>query len=74
MPTITEPPSFNADWLSAWAKMDLSDVHGWPLWESEVFATMAGAYEELLSIFIHYSKCGQAGHGSAEATFTMQRR
>lgn len=32
------------EWLRTWGKLDLKDVHGWPLWEKEVCARGACAY------------------------------
>eukprot|EP00966_Prymnesium_polylepis_P199105 4613903-Prymnesium_polylepis.1 len=63
----TLPPEL----LECWGKMDLADLHGWPLWEGEVFSVLADAFEELSSIFTHYAKSGQVG--SDAQTYTMQQ-
>ena len=34
--TEVEIKGLPADWLSTFHKMDLSDCHGWPMWEKEV--------------------------------------
>ena len=60
------------DWHSMWVKMDLSDVHGWPLWEKEVFLILGNAFEELSSIFSYYAKSGGVGT-SAESAFVLQQ-
>ena len=60
------------DWNGMWAKMDLSDVHGWPLWEKEVYLLLGAAFDELASIFAYYSKSGGVGT-SANSAFVLQQ-
>ncbi len=60
------------DWNSMWKKMDLSDCHGWPLWEKEVYLLLGAAFDELASIFAYYSKSGGVGT-SAESAFVLQQ-
>ena len=60
------------DWNSMWKKMDLNDVHGWPLWEKEVYLLLGAAFNELASIFAYYSKSGGVGT-SAESAFVLQQ-
>ena len=65
-----------AAWATAaaiWAKMDLSHVFGFPMWEKDVYELLQKAHGELKSIFDHYSKAGSAGSGSATAAMTMQQ-
>jgi len=59
--------------VRTWAKMDLSHVAGFPLWEKDVFGLLSGSFEELASIFRQYSKMGSSGTTSAHAAETMQQ-
>ena len=59
--------------LKAWAKMDLSHVFGFPVFEKGVFFILAAAFSELSSIFTYYAKSGSAGSASATAALTMQQ-
>ena len=60
------------DWNDMWAKMDLSDCHGWPLWEKEVYLLLGAAFDELASIFSYYAKSGGVGTSAASA-FVLQQ-
>ena len=57
----------NPKFLAHWAKVDLSHVCGFPMWEADVFGLLSAAYDELNSIFNHYAKSGSAGAVSANA-------
>jgi hypothetical protein len=61
-----------AEWMATFAKMDLSDCHGWPLWEKEVFTILSSAFDELGSIFSYYAKSGGVGT-SATSAFQLQQ-
>jgi len=58
--------------LDTYAKMDLSHVFGFPLWEEATFGALQRSFPELVSIFNEYSKTGSAGSGSAKAAMTLQ--
>ena len=60
------------DWTDTWKKMDLSDVHGWPLWEKEVYLILGAAFDEIASIFAYYAKSGGVGT-SASSAFQLQQ-
>ena len=58
--------------LAEWAKMNLDDCHGWPLWEKELFLLLAKHFEEIYSIFTFYAKSGATGT-SASSGFMLQQ-
>ena len=60
-------------WLAMYAKMDLSYIFGWPLWEKEVFEVLGKHFKDLKLIFQEYSKTGSAGSATADQLFTMQK-
>ena len=60
------------DFVEVWEKMDLSDCHGFPLWEKEMFLLFASKYEEIYSIFSYYAKSGGTGTG-ASSGFQLQQ-
>jgi len=68
-----DPSTSGADpaFLDTWAKMDLSHLAGFPLWEEGVFMALAGAFQELISIFSQYAKSGSGG--KANEALTMQQ-
>ena len=70
--TAAEKEAQPADWVATFKKMDLSDCHGWPLWEKEVFLILGAAYDELGSIFAYYAKSGGVGTSAASA-FQLQQ-
>ena len=42
--------------LQEWNQMDLSHVHGFPLWEKEVFRTLHSSFSGIRSLFNQYAK------------------
>ena len=44
--------------LTFWARMDLSHVHGFPLWEQQVFLTLHKSFHEVKAVFRQYSRTG----------------
>ena len=60
------------DWDATWKRMDLSDCHGWPLWEKEVYGIFASTFEDLGSIFAYYAKSGGVGT-AADSAFKLQQ-
>ena len=62
-PRLERSEGIPKPWLACWPRCDLSDSHGFPLWEREVFLLVANHYEELLSIFSFYARRGLgSGH------------
>jgi hypothetical protein len=60
--------------LGTWAKMDLSHLAGFPLWEEGVFLTLYGSFDELISIFSQYAKSGSGNAKAAkDQELTMQQ-
>ena len=61
--------------LDTWNKMDLAHLHGFPVWEAEVFELFKSNFGEIQSIFAQYAKGaeGGAGGGSAKGAMTMQQ-
>ena len=50
------------NWLVCWRNMTFKDLHGFPLWETQLHDVLQGAFPELQSIFLHY--CGSSVSGS----------
>ena len=61
------------NWLICWKNMSFKDLHGFPLWETQLHDVLQGAFPELSSVFTHYAKSGSAGTTSAHAAETMQQ-
>ena len=57
--------------MRVWAKMELGQLYGFPLWEKAVFMLLHRSFPELHSIFVTYSKRDDSG--SATALETMQQ-
>ena len=57
-----------------WAKMNLDDRHGWPLWEREMFLLLAKHYGELYSIFSFYAKSGGTGTSASSGSCCSRPR
>ena len=57
-------------WQSAWQNMELSDLHGFPLWEKGVHDVLHESFSDLCSIFAYYSK-SVGGSVTAEDAVTM---
>jgi hypothetical protein len=55
-----------------WARMDLSHLFGFPLWEKAVFSLLHRNFPELQTIFSAYS-VGKTGSGSTAAMETMEQ-
>ena len=49
------------NWLVCWRNMTFKDLHGFPLWETQLHDVLQGAFPELQSIFLHY--CGSSVAG-----------
>ena len=54
----------HGQFMSMWARMDLSHLFGFPLWEKAVFSLLHRSFPELQSIYVYYSRKGGAGSGS----------
>ena len=50
------------NWLICWKNMTFKDLHGFPLWETQLHDVLQAAFPELQSIFLHY--CGSSVQGS----------
>ena len=66
MLTREEYVKLSKEMLEVWRKMDLSDVHGWPLWEKEVFQILEANYDEV--------RRGRAPDGAALRCLSTSRR
>ena len=53
-------------WVATWAKIDLSGLYGFPLWEEEVFKLLQEGFGELRQIYDHYA-------GVSEGVSTLQQ-
>ena len=50
------------NWVVCWKNMSFKDLHGFPLWETQLHDVLQAAFPELQSIFLHY--CGSSVSGS----------
>ena len=50
------------NWLVCWKNMTFKDLHGFPLWETQLHDVLQASFPELQSIFLHY--CGSSIAGS----------
>ena len=53
-PSSMEPEA-HAEWLRMWSQMALGDLHGFPVWEKEVFVLLQSNLGLLQSIFLAYA-------------------
>merc|ERR1719326_1996858 len=56
-------------WLDCWSRMEIMDVHLWPLWEKEVHDIMHPLFKELQLIFLAYTR--SISEDSAEDAMEM---
>merc|ERR1740138_260350 len=56
-------------WLSCWERMEIMDVHLWPLWEKEVHDILHPLFKELSLIFLAYTR--SISEDSAEDAMEM---
>merc|ERR1740138_921469 len=56
-------------WLACWERMEIMDVHLWPLWEKEVHDLMHPLFKELQLIFLAYTR--SISEDSAEDAMEM---
>jgi hypothetical protein len=62
-------PDDHHRFLQAWSRMDLSHVHGFPLWEKAVFHTLHSSFSGIRSLFNQYAKHS----GGAVASKSLQQ-
>ena len=58
-------------WLEVWQRVEIQDVHSFPLWEKEVHDVLQKRFSDLKSIFLAYCR-SIGGSGSAEDAMEMQ--
>ena len=56
-------------WLACWERMEIMDVHLWPLWEKEVHDILHPLFKELQLIFLAYTR--SISEDSAEDAMEM---
>jgi len=56
-------------WLACWERMEIMDVHLWPIWEKEVHDIMHPIFKELQLIFLAYTR--SISEDSAEDAMEM---
>jgi hypothetical protein len=56
-------------WLACWERMEIMDVHLWPLWEKEVHDILHPLFKELQLIFLGYTR--SISEDSAEDAMEM---
>ena len=56
-------------WLACWERMEIMDVHLWPLWEKEVHDIIHPLFKELQMIFLAYTR--SISEDSAEDAMEM---
>ena len=66
-------PSDNGDdfklWMDVWTRMELMDMHLWPLWEKDVHDILQPLFKELKMIFLAYTR--SISEDSAEDAMEM---
>ena len=71
-PTTAPPkgvaPDVHKEWLMIWEMLQLSTVHGFPLWEKDVYDILASKLESLRSIFKAYAAGSVAASGQASGS------
>ena len=70
-PTGGQPRDEYEEALDTWNKMDLGHIHGFPVWEAEVFELLKSSFGELKAIFASYAGAGEGS--SAKAATTMDQ-
>ena len=55
------------NWTVAWRMISLKDLHGYPLWETELHDILQKTFPELQLIFLHYSGSSMMGAASVQA-------
>lgn len=65
-------------WLRFWARLELSDVHGFPAWEADVFQLLSESFAFAAASFAHYARvrhcagwhqaCNRRVHAPAHGT------
>ena len=58
--------------LDTWNKMDLGMIHGFPVWEGEVFELLKSNFGEIQAIFANYARGGD-GEVQDKGAMTMQQ-
>ena len=58
-------------WLEVWQRVEIQDVHSFPLWEKEVHDVLQRRFADLKSIFLAYCR-SIGGSGSAEDAMEME--
>ena len=60
-------------WMSTWRGMDLSKVHGFPLWEREVFEVLHSNFVDLYGLFSYYAWSADGADAEGYTAATMQQ-
>ena len=58
-------------WLEVWQRVEIQDIHSFPLWEKEVHDVLQKRFADLKSIFLAYCR-SIGGSGSAEDAMEME--
>ena len=61
-------PDAHKEWLMIWEMLQLSTVHGFPLWEKDVYEILAAKLESLRSIFKAYAAGSVAASAQASGS------
>lgn len=59
-------------WMECWARIELMDMHLWPLWEKAVHDILQANFKELQLIFLGYTR--SISEDSAEDAMEMDSK
>ena len=68
-PLKGDKPADFAKWLECWKRIELMDMHLWPLWEKEVHDILQPLFKELQLVFLAYTR--SISEDSAEDAMEM---
>ena len=72
-PLPDQPIKRHRQWLQVWQRLELSDLHYFPIWEEGVHDVLQRHFEELTLIFLAYSR-SVLGSDTAEDATEMEVR
>ena len=66
------PGETHKEWLMTWEQLQLSTVHGFPLWEKDVYDLLCANLESLQSIFRAYAAATIGGSAQSSMEMDME--
>jgi hypothetical protein len=68
-PLPSDGPGDFEKWMDCWKRIEIMDMHHWPLWEDDVFNMLQPLFKELQLIFLAYTR--SISEDSAEDAMEM---